>query len=130
MLISWVARKYNSVERSSTEAEYRALATTAAEIIWICHLLADFGISQTSPTIVLCNNISTTALTHNPVLHARTKHIELDYHFISDYNKKHHIILHHISMEFQVDDLLTKSLPIKHFKLLSNKLLSSEIPSI
>ncbi|PKU78730.1 Retrovirus-related Pol polyprotein from transposon TNT 1-94 [Dendrobium catenatum] len=83
-LISWQAKKQSIVARSSTEAEYRALATTASEVIWLRRLLADFRISSPQPTVIFCDNTSAIALANNPVFHARTKHIEVDCHFIRE----------------------------------------------
>ncbi|XP_020681509.1 uncharacterized protein LOC110098901 [Dendrobium catenatum] len=65
-LISWCVKKQPTVARSSTEAEYRALATAATDIIWIRCLLADFQFSITAPTFLYCDNVSAIALAHNP----------------------------------------------------------------
>ncbi|KAI0493116.1 hypothetical protein KFK09_027392 [Dendrobium nobile] len=80
--ISWQVKKQSTIARSSTEAEYRALATEATEILWLRRLLEDLHIPQEQPTTVYCDNTSAIALANNPVFHARTKHIEVDCHFI------------------------------------------------
>ena len=69
--------------RSSTEAEYRALALAVAEVLWIQSFLKELKINFTIPH-VLCDNQSTVALAHNPVLHARSKHMELDIFFVRE----------------------------------------------
>ena len=66
--------------RSSAEAEYRSMASTAVEITWLSFLLRDLGIPQPQVPILLCDNLSALYMSVNPILHARTKHIELDYH--------------------------------------------------
>ncbi|XP_020691539.1 uncharacterized protein LOC110106117 [Dendrobium catenatum] len=84
-LVSWTVKKQNTVSRSSTESEYRALAAATADTIWLKHLLADFNIPHTSPVAFYCDNTSAIALENNPVFHARTKHIEIDQRFIRDH---------------------------------------------
>ncbi|KAI0518896.1 hypothetical protein KFK09_006333 [Dendrobium nobile] len=80
-LLSWHVKKQPTVTKSSTKAEYRALVS-ASDIVWLRRLLSDFSITLTSPTKLHCDNVSALALANNPVFHARTKHIEIDYHFI------------------------------------------------
>ncbi|PKU84059.1 Retrovirus-related Pol polyprotein from transposon TNT 1-94 [Dendrobium catenatum] len=121
-IISWQVKKQATTSRSSTEAEYRALASEASEIIWLRQLLADFHIPQNEPTTIFCDNTSAISLANNPIFHARTKYIEVDCHFIRDCIKTKQISVHHIFTEDQIADLFTKSLPNARFKTLSNKL--------
>lgn len=72
-LVSWWPKKQTVVALSSAEAEYRSLAAAAAEILWLQTLLSELKVPTAVPTI-LCDNQRTVALSHNPVLHARTKH--------------------------------------------------------
>jgi len=81
-LISWHAKKQATVSRSSTEAEYKALANATAEVIWVQSLLDEPGVYQSKVPVLWCDNIGATYLLANPVFHARTKHIEVDYHFV------------------------------------------------
>ncbi|PKU76601.1 Retrovirus-related Pol polyprotein from transposon TNT 1-94 [Dendrobium catenatum] len=124
-LISWQAKKQSTVARSSTEAEYRALASEASEVIWLRRLLEDFHIPQKSPTIIYCDNTSAIALANNPVYHARTKHIDVDCHFIRDCIRSNHLAVHHICTNDQIADVFTKPLPIRRFKFLCNKLITA-----
>ncbi|PKU70452.1 putative mitochondrial protein [Dendrobium catenatum] len=121
-IISWSAKKQVTVAKSSTEAEYRAISSATSEVIWLRRLLAELRISQNGPTPLYCDNTSAIALANNPVFHARTKHIELDYHFISDHVKAGALKILHISFAEQPADILTKSLPKDRFLFLRRKL--------
>ena len=82
--ITWSVKKQLTVSRSSTEAEYKALASASAELCWLCALIKDLGIYLYDPPILWCDNVSALAIASNPVFHARTKHIEVDFHFVKE----------------------------------------------
>ncbi|CAJ2666783.1 unnamed protein product [Trifolium pratense] len=107
-IISWCAKKQHTVSRSSTEAEYRAMANTAAELTWLTFLLKDLHVPLASPPILYCDNISSLHMTINPVFHARSKHIELDYHFVRERVALGLLATHYIPTNDQVADLFTK----------------------
>jgi hypothetical protein len=81
-LISWRSKKQSVVTRSSTEAEYRALADTTAELLWLRWLLQDLGIDCSTAVPIHCDNRNAIQIAHNDVFHERTKHIEIDCHFV------------------------------------------------
>jgi hypothetical protein len=85
-LISWRSKKQSVVARSNTEAEYRALVDATSELLWLRWLLADMGAPQTTSTPIHYDNRSSIHIAHNDVFHERTKHIEIDCHFI-----RHHL---------------------------------------
>ncbi|PKU60804.1 uncharacterized protein LOC110105680 [Dendrobium catenatum] len=121
-LVSWTVKKQNTVSRSSTESEYRALAAATADTIWIKRLLEDFCVQHPQPVDVYCDNISTIALANNPLFHARTKHIEIDQRFVRDHILHNVIRLLPISTVDQIADILTKPLATPRYKLLRSKL--------
>jgi len=83
-LISWSARKQATVSRSSTEAEYKALADATAEMMWVQRLLTESKLQHPSAARLWCDNLGATYLSTNPIFHARTKHIEIDFHFVRE----------------------------------------------
>lgn len=121
-LISWSVKKQSTVARSSTEAEYHSLATTAVDVIRLRRLCHDFSISLPS-TPLYCDNISSMYLASNPIFHARTKHIEIDHHFIRECVQAKRITVHHVSIADQQADIFTKSLHSQRFAQFRSKLL-------
>lgn len=72
--ISWKSKKQGTVSRSSSEAEYRAMASAAAEVTWLLRLLEDLEIKNLKPITLNCDNQSAIYIAKNPVFHDRTKH--------------------------------------------------------
>jgi len=81
-VVSWSNKKQPTVALSSTEAKYKGAAIVACEVVWLQKLLSDLGQSMDVHVVIYCDNISSILLANNPVYHARTKHIEVHYHFI------------------------------------------------
>ncbi|CAL9010097.1 unnamed protein product, partial [Prunus brigantina] len=128
-LISWCSKKQPTVSRSSTESEYRALSHACAETNWLCSLLHELGVRLRFPVQLFCDNLSTTYMAANPVFHARTRHIELDYHFVRE---KVALGSHQVCFIPSVDqpaDLFTKALHKSRHQLLSSKLVHPVTPS-
>lgn len=121
-IISWSAKKQQSVARSSTEAEYRALCETSSEFSWLTFLLRDLGISQPVPATLYGDNLSSVYLTANPVLHPRSKHFEADFHFVRQRVALGSLIVKHIPAAHQLADIFTMSLPQAAFTSLRFKL--------
>ncbi|RVW31560.1 Retrovirus-related Pol polyprotein from transposon RE1 [Vitis vinifera] len=120
--ISWCSKKQKTVARSSTEAEYRVVASTAAEVTWVSHLLSELGITlQQSPTIY-CDNLSATYLCVNPLFHSRMKHVALDYHFVREKVVDGSLKVSHVNTQSQLADVLTKPLSKSRFLFLRSKI--------
>lgn len=121
-LVSWSARKQATVSRSSTEAEYKALANATAEVMWIRKLLDEIGIKQPNAARLWCDNLGATYLSANPVFHARTKHIEIDFHFVREQVAQKLLDIRFISTDDQVADGFTKALPVRRLEMFKNNL--------
>jgi hypothetical protein len=122
-LIAWSAKKQAVVSRSSTEAEYRSLSIATAELYWLRMLFKELKIFLSTPPVLWCDNVSALALASNPVFHARTKHIEVDYHFVREKVLNRDIIIKFISTQDQVADIFTKGLSSARFLALKVKLM-------
>ncbi|GJX20821.1 G2/mitotic-specific cyclin C13-1-like protein [Tanacetum coccineum] len=109
-IISWRSSRQKSVSRSSTEAEYKALANGAAELSWVQNLLLELGLSVTKPPTLFCDNAGATYLCANPVYHSRMKHVALDYHFVREKVTNGSLRVLHIHSADQLADVLTEPL--------------------
>ncbi|KAK6156620.1 hypothetical protein DH2020_010868 [Rehmannia glutinosa] len=121
-LISWCSKKQQVVARSSTEAEYRSMAVATTDLIWIQSLFDELGLHIESPTVLWCDNSSAISLASNPVFHQRTKHIEIDIHFIREKVRDKIIDIHFVPSESQITDVLTKPLSLARFQFLCSRL--------
>jgi histone deacetylase 1/2 len=121
-LVSWSARKQATVSRSSTEAEYKALANATAEVMWIQTLLMELGIPAPRAAKLWCDNIGAKYLSANPVFHARTKHIEVDYHFVRERVARKLLDIEFVSTKDQVADGFTKPLLVRQLEMFKSNL--------
>nr|GEX52177.1 retrovirus-related Pol polyprotein from transposon TNT 1-94 [Tanacetum cinerariifolium] len=116
--ISWSSKKQSTVALSLIEAEYVASCASACQAVWLRGILSDLGKQQSRATSIKCDNQSAVMLSRNPVLHGRTKHIDIKHHYIRELIANEEIQLDTCRTDEQVADLLTKSLPLmKHEKL-------------
>jgi hypothetical protein len=102
------------VSRSSTEAEYKALANATTEFIWDEALLTELGVQLRQKPCLWCDNLGATFLSANPVFHACTKHIDIDYHFVRERVAKNCLAINFISSKDQLADGFTKALLVKN----------------
>jgi hypothetical protein len=107
-LILWSVRKQNIISRSSTEAEYKVVANTMIEIMWVQILMHELRIPCPPAAKLWCDNIGAKYLSTNPIFHARTKHIEVDYHFVRERVSRRLLEIDFIPSNDQVADGFTK----------------------
>ncbi|MCO5596683.1 hypothetical protein L7F22_050751 [Adiantum nelumboides] len=114
--ITWSSQKQPTVALSSTEVEYRGAAVAACEVALLELLLGDLGIHVQRLVAVHCDNLSSIQLAQNPVFHARTKHIEVHYHFIRERVLDGSIDLTFVRTDEQVADIFTKALVVEKLR--------------
>nr|XP_043625457.1 uncharacterized mitochondrial protein AtMg00810-like [Erigeron canadensis] len=120
-LVSWKSKKQSVVSRSSAEAEYRALASLTCEVMWFQNLLRDLEVKVKVAVSLFCDNKVALQIASNLVFHERTKHFEIDLHFVRDKIIDGTIKPLKIESASQVTDILTKGLSIdQHFKLVKS----------
>jgi len=116
--IIYSSKKQGSVALSSTESEYMALLHALKEQIWLLRFLKEIGYDINDQNVIYCDNQGAIALAHNPEHHARTKHIDIQYHFVRNCVEDGTVRLEHCPTEDMVADSLTKALgPERHRKL-------------
>ena len=120
--MTWKSKKQNIVVRSSAEAEFRAMAMRICELLWLKIVLQDLKIQWEAPMRLYCDNKSAISISHNLVQHDRTKHIEVDRHFIKEKLDSGLICTPFVSTGDQLADVLTKCLSNKVFQSIRSKL--------
>lgn len=118
----WSFKKQAVVSRSSRKAEYKALAYATSEVIWTQSLLSELQVQLNTTPVMWCDNQGAIALAYNPVYHDKTKHVELDIHFIRDKVAAKSIEVNYVPSKDQPANILTKALTFKQFNYLHNKL--------
>ena len=114
-LVSWSSKKQNCVVASSNEAEYIAAGRCCAQLLWMRQTLKDYGVTCDKVPL-MCDNESAIKIAHNPVLHGKTKHIEIRYHFIWDRVEKSAIQISYVNTKHQLADIFTKPFGEARFK--------------
>ncbi|RDX73816.1 Copia protein, partial [Mucuna pruriens] len=121
-LITWRSKKQNVVARSSAEAEFKAIAQGICEGLWMKIILDDLKVKYEGLIKLFCDKNSAISIAHNPIQHDRTKHIEIDRHFIKEKLDSELIITAHVPTRLQVADVFTKGLSATRFQELNDKL--------
>ena len=121
-LVSWKSKKQAVVARSSAEAEYRAMALATCELVWLKQLIQELRFVEVSQMKLLCDNQAALHIASNPVFHERTKHIEIDCHFVREKVLSGCIATSYVSSNDQLADILTKSLKGSRVDFICNKL--------
>jgi len=110
------SKRQNTVSRSSAEAEYRVVANGVAEATWLQQLLQELHVPSRRASLVYCDNISAIYMSSNPIQHQRTKHIEIDLHFVRERVAIGAVRVMHVPTSAQYADIYTKGLPTSLFQ--------------
>jgi hypothetical protein len=121
-LVAWLSKKQGSISLSTTEAEYIVVATCCTQILWMIQTLADLKVTYTNPIPIHCDNTSAISVSKNPILHSKTKHIPIKYHFLKEQVTNRIVQLNYIPSKEQMADIFTKPLATTPFGYLRQKL--------
>ena len=128
-LVSWSSKRQPTLSRSSAEPEYRGVANVVSESCWLRNLLLELHCPIKKATLVYCDNISAIYLSGNPVQHQRTKHIEMDIHFVREKVARGQVRVLHVPSRYQIADIFTKGLPRLLFQDFRDSLSVREPPA-
>ncbi|KAJ0558902.1 putative RNA-directed DNA polymerase [Helianthus annuus] len=121
-VVSWKSKKQSVVARSTAEAEYRAMCSATCEIMWILNILKELHIKCELPVKLFCDSQSAISIALNPVFHERTKHFEIDLHFLREKIADGIVIPEKVATDVQLADLFTKGLSCVQHDLLCSDL--------
>ena len=127
--VTWRSKKQNVVARPSAESEFKAIAQGLCELLWLKIILDDLRIKWDDPIKLYCDNKSAIDIVHNPIQHDRTKHIEVNRHFIKEKLEEGVVCMSYVPSEHQLVDILTKGLNGSMFHGLVFKLRMEDIYS-
>ena len=108
--VAWSSKKQSTVAPSTPEAEYIAAAHAAKQVLWHRSLITELNFPLSTPSTIFSDNQSAIAIAHHPEFHARTKHIDIAFHFLRDHVQKGTIDLSYINTDFNIADIFTKPL--------------------
>ena len=114
-VVSWLSKKQPIVTLSTTEAEFVAAAGCASQAVWMRRITEQLGCVHNQGTLVYCDNSSTIKLSMNPIMHGRSKHIDIRFHYLRELVQNEVINLIHCGTREQVADIMTKPLPLDAF---------------
>eukprot|EP00253_Pinus_taeda_P035176 PITA_35176 len=115
-LVSWFSKKQSSIALSTAEAEYVAVASYCTQLLWTMQTLQDYQIMCIPPISILCDNTTAISISKNPVMHSKTKHIPIKYHFLWEQVLEQKVKLEYVPSKEQIAYILTKPLPRETFE--------------
>ena len=121
-LVAWLSNKQTSISLSTTEAEYIAETACCTQVMWMKQTLQDMKVSIDEPISIKCDNTSAISISKNHVLHSKTKHILIKYHFLREQVAHKIVKLEYVPTKEQTTDTFTKPLAREPFEYLRDKL--------
>ena len=110
-VVAWSSKKQTRIVLSTAEAEYNAAVHATKQVIWYRNLYKEIGLPYETPSIIKSDNQAAISISHHPEYHARTKHVDIDLHFLRDYVEDGTIRSSYIPSSENLADLFTKALP-------------------
>jgi hypothetical protein len=120
-LLSWIRKKQSSISLSTIEAEYIAAATCCTQVLWMKQTLTYIHVEYDNVIPIYCDNTSAISISKNPVMHSKTKHIPIKYHFLREKVAEKNIRVEYVGTKEQVTDIFTKPLPPESFEYLCQR---------
>ena len=121
-LVSWTSKKQNCTSQSTAEVEYVAAVVNCSNIVWFKQILEGMKMEIKEPVVMFCDNTSAINICKNPVMHSKTKHIAIKYHFVRELVQVKEVRLEYVHTKEQIADIFTKPLPKDAFLYLRGKL--------
>ena len=121
-LVAWISKKQGSISLSTIEVEYIVVATCCTQILWMIQTLVDLKVNYTIPIIIHCYNTNAISISKNHVLHSKTKHIQIKYHFLKEKVTNKIVQVNYIPSTEQIANIFTKLLVATPFGYLRQKL--------
>jgi hypothetical protein len=121
-LVSWLRKKQSSISLSIAKAEYIVVATCCTHFLWMKQTLIDIQVEYDEPIPIYCDNTSAISISKNPVMHSKTKHITIKYHFLREQVAEKKIGVQYVGTKEQVAYIFTKSLPWEALEYLRQRL--------
>ena len=129
-VVAWSSRKQPIVTLSTTEAEFVAAAACSCQAVWMRRILRQLGYEGNGNTAIFCDNSSAIKLSKNPVMHGRSKHLDVRFYFLRELSQEGVIQLKYCGTQDQVADMLTKPLKLESFQKLRDLLGMCKSPGV
>lgn len=121
-LVSWMSKKQEAISLSTIEVEYIAAANNCTQVLWMKQMLKDIRIVFEEPVTIFCDDSSAISISKNLMLHSKTKHISIKFHFLREKVNENKVKLEFVSSKYQIANIFTMPLPKDTFEYLREKL--------
>lgn len=121
-LVSWTSKKQNYISQSTAEAEYVASIVNYSNLVWIKQLLIGMKEEITEPIVIFCDNTSAIDISKNPMMHTKTKHIAIKYHYLRELVQDKEVRMEYVNTKEQLANIFTKALPREAHEYLRSQL--------